>query len=179
MTTDRYGATWESAAGNFLQRIGMKSLDKKKITVSWRIGPVSELKQREPSPCKVSKRKEGEASMSLIMTTVQECPLQVVFKDSQGNVAPVENIVWSSSDENIITVTADASDPTKAVVSSTGTTGTGQVNVQADARVGSGTNEITGLLDVEILAAEATVVEISAGTPVDKAGVEPVRLRKK
>ena len=179
MTTDRYSAGYrESAAGNFLQRIGMKS-DKKQITVDWRIGPVSERKSTQLLTGKVSKRKEGEASMSLIMTTVQECPLQVVFKDSQGNPAPVENIVWTSSDENIITVTTDASDPTKAVVAATGTTGTGQVNVQADARVGSGTNEITGLLDVEILSAEATVVEISAGTPVDKANVEPVRLRKK
>ena len=149
---------------------------KKKYTVEWRIGLVSGVKQ-PIGTCKRTKKKE-DAPMALIMTAVQECDLSVAFKDSQGNEAPVENIEWGSSDPGIVVVVVDSADPSKAKAKATGTVGTGQVNVKADARVGEGTNEIVGLLDVDILAAEASVVEISAGTPVDSPSVEPVRRKK-
>lgn len=116
--------------------------------------------------------------MSLIMTVTQECPLEVKFKDSQGNEAPVENIQWSSSDPNIIIVHANDAVPTKAIVLAAGVAGTGQVNVKADPKIGEPVGEIVGLLDVEIIAAEATVVEISAGTPIETPHVEPIKRRK-
>lgn len=148
--------------------------------IEWRIGPVAVIKTHlPPTPCKVSPFKKGEFTpMSLIMTVVQECPLEVRFKDSQGNEAPVENIVWSSSDPAVLIVNANDAVPNKAIVVAAGVVGTGQVNVKADARVGEGSNEIVGLLAVEILAAEATVVEISAGTPIDTPHVEPHKKRK-
>lgn len=157
---------------------GMK---KKEITISWRIGPVSDQKSHPSLKTRIisgfDKPKEN-ATMALVMTAIQECDLSVSFKDSQGNVAAVENIEWGSSDPGIVLVIPDTSDPSKAKAKATGTVGTGQVNVKADARVGEGTNEIVGLLDVDILAAEASVVEISAGTPVDSPSVEPVRRKK-
>ena len=111
--------------------------------------------------------------MSLIMTTVQECPLEVKFRDAHGNEAQVENIVWSSSAEDILKVNANDAEPNKAIVLAVGSPGTGQVNVKADPKIGEPVGEIVGVLDVEILAAEATVVEISAGTPIDTPHVEP------
>ncbi|MET0785346.1 MAG: hypothetical protein ABWY25_01400 [Paenisporosarcina sp.] len=152
---------------------------KRKIYLEWRIGPVGEAVARPESVYKfppidllpiLGDEKES-VSMALIMTATQECPLEVKFKDSKGNEVPAENIVWGSSDEAIVKVNANDAEPQKAIAVSVAV-GTGQVNVKADARVGTGTNEITGLLVVEILPAEATVVEISAGTPVETPHVE-------
>lgn len=147
--------------------------------IEWRIGPVGTKKNRPPAPCIVKQfKKEVPSIMSLIMTATQECPLEVKFKDSKGNEAPVENIVWSSSDEGIVKVNANDAVPNKAIAVSV-SVGTAQVNVKADARVGDGTNEIVGLLAVEVLAAEATVVEISAGTPIETPHPEPHARGKK
>ncbi|MET0742967.1 MAG: hypothetical protein ABWY78_06310 [Microvirga sp.] len=152
---------------------GMK---RKEIQIVWRIGPVG---QKTSSFQQVYRHKKREdALMSLIMTVTQECPLEVKFKDSQGNEAPVENIQWSSSDPNIIIVHANDAVPTKAIVLAAGVAGTGQVNVKADPKIGEPVGEIVGLLDVEIIAAEATVVEISAGTPIETPHVEPIKRRK-
>ena len=153
---------------------------RKKVFIEWRIGPVGTSKKQSISYGNTRKilpifgnEKENE-TMALIMTATQECPLEVKFKDSHGNDAAVENIVWGSSDEGIVKVNANDVQPNKAIALSVAV-GTAQVNVKADARVGTGTNEIVGLLVVEILAAEATVVEISAGTPIETPHVEPHR----
>lgn len=152
---------------------------RKKITIEWRIGPVATSKKPVTAAYRffpiIERPKEENQFMSLIMTTTQECPLEVSFKDAHGNAAAVENIRWGVSDENVLKVNANDAVPTKAIVLGTGTVGTGQVNVTADARVGEGTNEIIGVLDVEIKAAEATIVEISAGTPIETPHVEPHR----
>jgi hypothetical protein len=146
---------------------------RKEIHVEWRVGPVGNSKS-SPTPGfrNYIRKKEENATMALIMTATQECPLEVAFKDSRGNPAAVENIVWGSSDEGIVKVNPNDAEPNKAIALSVAV-GTAQVNVKADARVGTGTNEIVGLLVVEILAAEATVVEISAGTPIETPHVEP------
>jgi hypothetical protein len=147
----------------------------KQVYIEWRIGPVSTRQKTVEGTLRGHsyKKDKESASMSLVMTTTQECPLEVAFKDAHGNPAPVENIIWGSSDENIIKVNANDAEPQKAIVLAVGTVGTGQVNVKADARTGEGVNLIVGLLDVEILPAEATVVEISAGTPIETPHPEP------
>jgi len=110
--------------------------------------------------------------MSLIMTATQECPLSVTFKDAQGNPAKVESGEWSVTDPSIFEIHPNDTDLTKAIVVARAP-GTGQVNVKADARFGPDVKEIFGLLDVEIVSAEAVVVEISAGTPIETPHVEP------
>ena len=111
--------------------------------------------------------------MALVITVTQECPLEVKFRDAHGNEAQVENIVWSVSDENILKVNANDVETNKAIVLAVGSPGTGQVNVKADPKLGEAVGEIAGVLDVEVLAGEATVVEISAGTPVETPHIEP------
>lgn len=155
---------------------------RQKVYLEWRIGPVGNQGSTPAPPpayrfppidlLPILGDDKESVSMALIMTATQECPLEVVFKDSRGNPAAVENIVWGSSDENVVKVNANDAEPNKAIALSV-SVGTGQVNVKADARVGTGTNEIVGLLVVEILPAEATVVEISAGTPIETPHVEP------
>jgi hypothetical protein len=127
----------------------------KQITVEWKIGPAREVQSKE-------------FTMSLIMTVTQECLLTVAFKDAKGNPAKVESGEWSSSNPDIIKVFPDTADLTKCIVAPVGPTGTGQVNVKADARFGPEVKEVIGVLDVEIVGGEATVVEISAGVPQEQ-----------
>ena len=156
---------------------------RKKVYIEWRVGPVATSKKQPVSSYRkippIFDHEKESVSMSLIMTTTQECPLEVAFKDAHGNAAAVENIRWTSTSEEIIKVNANDAEPTKAIVVAVGSPGTGQVNVTADARVGEGTNEIIGVLDVEIKAAEATIVEISAGTPIETPHVEPHGKRRR
>lgn len=140
--------------------------NQKRITTEWAVGPSRETIQKE------------YIKMSLIMTVTQECQLSVTFKDAKGNVAAVESGVWSSSNPDIIKVVPGVTDPTKCLVVAVGSIGTGQVNVTADARFGPDVKEIIGVLDVEIVGGEATVVEISAGTPTE-IGPEINPLKKK
>jgi hypothetical protein len=124
------------------------------IFTEWKVGPSQATSRKE------------DVSMSLIMTVVQECPLSVAFTDAKGNPAKVESGAWSSSNEAIVKI-ATGDDPTQVIVWAVGAIGTAQVNVKADARFGPEVKEIIGMLDVEIVGAEATTVVISAGTPSD------------
>jgi hypothetical protein len=112
--------------------------------------------------------------MALTLTAVQQVGVSVSAVDAKGNPAPVENVQFSSSDEAILTVTVDPTDPTKATAVAVGTTGTAQVKVQADADIGEGIKNLTGLLDVEVVAAEAVSLGIAAGTPEDQPTTPPV-----
>ena len=103
--------------------------------------------------------------MALILTDEQQVPLSVSFTTAAGNPAIVDGApVWTSSDENIVTV-QPAEDGLSAVALTVGPLGVAQVSVTADADLGEGTRTITGLLDIEVRAAEAVVANIGAGAP--------------
>jgi hypothetical protein len=55
-----------------------------------------------------------------------------------------------------------------ALVRTNGASGTGQVSVTADADLGEGEKPIVGILDVEVLPAEAVAIQINAGTPTPR-----------
>jgi hypothetical protein len=74
--------------------------------------------------------------------------------------------VWASSDETVVTV-APAADGMSAVASGVAP-GTGRVVVTADADLGAGVTNITGILDFTITGGAAATIEIVAGTPVDQ-----------
>lgn len=102
--------------------------------------------------------------MALILTDEQECDLSVEFKTAAGNAGRVDGIpVWSVSNPSVVTVTV-AADGRTAVVSSA-SLGETQVSVVADADLGEGVRQITGVLDVTVQAAEVVVVGVVAGTP--------------
>jgi alkylation response protein AidB-like acyl-CoA dehydrogenase len=105
--------------------------------------------------------------MTLILTDEQKVALAVAFTDRMGNPASVEGSpVWASSDP-CVEVTA-AADGLSAVATTTGPLGTAQVSVSADADLGEGVKSIVGTLDIEVVAAEAANVGISAGAPEPK-----------
>jgi hypothetical protein len=105
--------------------------------------------------------------MSLILTDSQQAKLTIEPVDKAGNPAPVEGVVWTTSDATILTVAA-AADGLSAVVASTGKLGTVQVNVTGDAQIGVGDTEIAGVLDVEVKAGQAVSLNIAAGAPEEK-----------
>jgi len=101
----------------------------------------------------------------IILTDEQQVAVTAGFTTAAGNPARVDGVpVWRSSDETIATVTP-AADGLSAVVGTAGGLGTAQISVEADADLGAGTRLITGLLDVEVRAAEAVAAIVTAGVP--------------
>lgn len=101
----------------------------------------------------------------IILTDEQKVALSVAFKTAAGNTARVDGApVWSSSDPAIVEVVA-GEDGLTAVATATGALGTAQVVCEADADLGDGVRTITGVLDVEVRAAEAVVAIVAAGAP--------------
>jgi hypothetical protein len=112
--------------------------------------------------------------MALTLTAVQRVSVEVSAVDAKGNPAEVEEVIFSSSDEAILIVEQDSTDMTKAWATAVGPTGTAQVKVTADADIGEGTKNLTGLLDVEVVAAEAASLGLTAGTPEEAPVVNPL-----
>lgn len=104
---------------------------------------------------------DGHEDLDMLKIQATAAPKRLVlkFKDSEGNEAQVQGApVWGQSDPALGTVTP-AEDGLSAVFNP-GSPSTGQINVTADADLGEGVKEIVGVLDVEVIAGEATVVEI-------------------
>jgi hypothetical protein len=116
---------------------------------------------------------EGGAVMALTLTSVQQASLTVSAVDAKGNPAPVDNVVYRSSDPTIIELQEDSEDPTVAWVVAVGALGNAQVTVAADADIGEGVKALTGLLDVTVVAAEAVAISIETGVPEDQPETEP------
>lgn len=75
--------------------------------------------------------------------------------DSKGFAAPVENLVFSSSDEAVVTVDA------VGVITPVGL-GIATVNVTADAQIGDGVTTIAGMLEVQVIAGQAVSLAVVA-----------------
>ena len=74
--------------------------------------------------------------------------------------------VWTSSSETVATVTPNGTDNLSAEVVPGSTLGTCQINVTADADLGSGVKTISGVLDVQVVAGQAVGFEITTAPPV-------------
>lgn len=110
----------------------------------------------------------------MILTVEQQIPLAVAYADAAGNPAAVDGApVWASSDASVIAIVA-AADGFSAVAVTTGKIGTAQISVRADADRGEGFRELIGTYDIEVVAGEAVVANISAGAPEAKPAPEPV-----
>jgi len=102
--------------------------------------------------------------MAIQLTDIQRVSLSISAVDAAGNPAPIENATWVSSNPAVLTVTASV-DGLSAVAETVGPLGNAQVQVSADARIGEGEVVLQGVLDVEVIASEATALNIAAGTP--------------
>ena len=106
----------------------------------------------------------------LILPNDQKVLAHVTPVDAKGNPAKIDGVPnWTSSNEAVATVTPnpdDGSGTFSAWVTPASTLGTCQVNVTADADLGSGTTTITGLLDVQTVGGTAVGFQIQTDAPV-------------
>lgn len=92
--------------------------------------------------------------------------------DARGNPTTVASPVWSSTDPSILSVTPGA-DGTTAVFAAVGPLGTANIVLDADADLGDGVVAIQGVVEVEVVAGNATTVNITLGTPSEQAATPP------
>lgn len=119
-----------------------------------------------------------EEQMALVMTATQQCLLTMQPLDAKGNPAAVDNVAdWQVVNTDVCTLEV-APDGVTALCKATAV-GDTQVSCTADADLGAGVRNITGLLDVSIRAAEAVSMGIVAGTPEEQTTTEPTRKGKK
>lgn len=131
-----------------------KPKPKEQGKATFTVGPVSQDSPKEGSP------------MSLILTDEQKCPLAVAFTTAAGNPAPVDGTPsWNVSNPEVIPNLEVSEDGMSAVIRRPGALGVCQVSVTADADLGEGVVQITGVMDVEVKPAQAVNVGITAGTP--------------
>lgn len=87
----------------------------------------------------------------------------LVAKDKAGNVAQIDPFVvpvWSVSDPSRFTVFPDNDDPLIGHAVPQGVLGVCQVQVTVDADLGQGSKLLTGVIELEAIAGEATVLDI-------------------
>jgi len=115
-----------------------------------------------------NKQKRGYIQMALVLTDEQKVPLVLAPKTAAGNPAALDGApVWTVSDETVLELTV-SEDGLSASVAAKGL-GSAQVSVVADADLDEGeTREISGVLDIVVVAAEAASLGISAGVPEAK-----------
>ena len=128
---------------------------KRRLHLRWNVGPVSEQHLTGP---------DGVNSM-LQLTDSQKARVSVSAVDKKGQAAEVQGVKFSSSDETIATV-EDNGDGSASIVA--GLPGTCQIQVTADADMGDGDTEITGTLDLTVVAGSAATINVTAGAPEEQ-----------
>lgn len=105
----------------------------------------------------------------------QKFTCSVEFQDQAGNVATVdEPPEWSVDPDGILTL-EPSEDGLSVVVKSETKAGSAQVLCKADADLGEGVTEITGMLSVTVLPGDAVTVTLNPGEVEDIATVPPVQ----
>lgn len=102
----------------------------------------------------------------MILTTTQKVLAIVEPVDKFGNTATVENVVWVSSDQTVIELgpEIEGTSGLQRYLFAKGATGTCQVSVTADARIGEGEVILACASDITVLPAEAISVGMKFGT---------------
>lgn len=110
----------------------------------------------------------------------QSADVTVTFKNAEGFPTDVQGeVMWSSSNSNV-TVVADEDDSSKATITAGPTAATATVTATADADLGTGVDNVSATLPVEVIArdeaigGEIDVVTKDQGlpTPAPKPGHE-------
>ncbi len=104
--------------------------------------------------------------MAFILKATQNVDLSVTVTDKKGNPATVQNGVWTSAGEGVVTVTDNTNN--SATASAVGTPGVATITYTADADLGEGVQEVVGTVDIEVVAGDASVFNIVPGTPTEQ-----------
>jgi hypothetical protein len=91
--------------------------------------------------------------------------------DAKGNPASIDGLaVWTSSSTDVASVQNVSPDSLSAEIVPGSSIGSCQINVQADADLGAGVTNITGILDVNVVAGQAVGFTITTAPPVPITG---------
>lgn len=112
---------------------------------------------------------EGERVMLTVKVT--EVPgtvdASVTFTDVEGNPAKVDGVpVWSVDDASIIDSITPAADGLSAKLHIANAIGASQVSLVADVDLGTGTNTVTFVDTVSVVAGDASVANFTFGAVV-------------
>lgn len=111
---------------------------------------------------------EGE-NLVVQMTSVQFVEITLAPVDLRGNPAPVENIVWESSDPSILEIVPDTENPAHIRVNALGPVGAAQINVSADVNMDPEVvQSISDFVAFEIRVAFANSLGLSVTEPQDQ-----------
>lgn len=101
----------------------------------------------------------------LVLSDIQKCVLSLRPETLAGNPVPIDGVpAWSMSNPAVLSLHV-AADGLSAVVETLGPLGQCQVSAQADADIGEGVVTIAAILDVDVIASQAAVLNIAAGAP--------------
>lgn len=98
-------------------------------------------------------------NMANTMQAGSKAKLSVQWVDKFNNPAKVDGpTAWDTTDDTIATFTPDSTDPNalSGEVESVGPIGTVQIQATADADMGAGTQSITAICDISVIAGEAS-----------------------
>jgi hypothetical protein len=103
----------------------------------------------------------------LILPNDHQARASIQPVDSKGNPAQIDGLPnWTSSSAAIASVQNIAPDGLSADIVPGTSLGTCQINVTADADLGSGVSTISGVLDVQVAAGQAVAFVITTEPPV-------------
>src|SRR6476469_4378873 len=105
----------------------------------------------------------GGPTVAFQLRDSQQVQLGVEALDSEGNPAAATT-AWRSDDDTIASVDASG-----LVTASPGAAGLGTTTIHADVTDTSDGDVHTGDFEIEVVAGDAVTVNITAGTPTDKA----------
>jgi len=127
--------------------------------------------EEEKKPCFLWSIKHGGITTKnvtmLVLPNDHKVTASIQPVDAKGNPATIDGLAsWSSSNTAIAGIANVSADSLSADILPGQELGTCQINVQADADLGSGTTAITGVLDVQVVAGQAVGFAINTSPPV-------------
>ena len=137
------------------------------ISIHWRIGLVT-AKNPHQHFLGTSTHPFIESEITVQLTADQQVTLSVSAQDRYGNPVNISgDTTWLSSDESIVQVNFEASNPHTATAVAVGPAGTASVTCTNDANR-DGTGDFMGSLAIDVVAGEIAEIEIAAGEAEDK-----------
>jgi hypothetical protein len=114
----------------------------------------------------------GRGDIMYTLPVDKQVVMKVSYVDAHGNPAKVDgDVVWASSDDDILNVQRNEDDTTQCRVMPMGEVGQAQVTATADADLGDGTRELVCTAEIEVIGGEAvggTISPVGEPSPIPK-----------
>jgi hypothetical protein len=103
---------------------------------------------------------------TLVLKDTDDLPVILTLdpRDSDGNSAAIEGVLWTTSDDTIIGI-AVAEGGLSATLTKTQKAGTARIDVVADGHIGEGEAILTASLDVTTLPGDAVALNLAVNNP--------------